>query len=299
MDHKQFLATLTPLERQRLTSTSDRAGLLHLLGHFGAIAVCAAWIYSRAPLWPLMMLPLGVLLVFLFTLLHETSHHTPFATKRINSIVGHICGFVLVLPANWFRYFHLAHHRYTQVPGKDPELTHSKPETWRDYLIHISGMPVWVSQWRTVLRNALNKSRHSYVPEARKPLIRIESRIYLLGYGFLLGTSLFLANYALLYLWLIPILLGQPFLRLYLLAEHGHCAFVANMLENTRTTYTNRMLRTLAWNMPYHAEHHSYPAVPFHKLPELHALIEPHLRETENGYCAFHRSYTGALESAD
>ncbi len=60
------------------------------------------------------------------------------------------------------------------------------------------------------------------------------------------------------------------------------------MLENSRTTTTNAIVRWLAWNMPYHAEHHAYPMVPFHKLPDLHRLAAPHLKETEPGYASFH-----------
>ena len=39
------------------------------------------------------------------------------------------------------------------------------------------------------------------------------------------------------------------------------------MLENSRTTYTNALVRFLAWNMPFHAEHHAWPSIPFHALP--------------------------------
>ena len=94
-----------------------------------------------------------------------------------------------------------------------------------------------------------------------------------------------------LWLWLIPVLLGQPFLRLYLLAEHGDCPLVANMLENTRTTLTNAVVRFLTWNMPYHVEHHAYPAVPFHQLPALHREIRAHLYVTADGYARFTRAY--------
>ena len=70
------------------------------------------------------------------------------------------------------------------------------------------------------------------------------------------------------------------------------------MFENTRTTFTSRAVRALAWNMPYHTEHHTYPSVPFHRLPELHRLIEPHLRVTADGYGAFNKAYVGeVLES--
>ena len=87
------------------------------------------------------------------------------------------------------------------------------------------------------------------------------------------------------------LLLGQPVLRLYLLAEHGRCPFVANMFENTRTTFTNALVRRLAWNMPYHAEHHAWPVVPFHRLPDLHVMTAPHLRVTAPGYAAFTVDY--------
>jgi fatty acid desaturase len=61
------------------------------------------------------------------------------------------------------------------------------------------------------------------------------------------------------------------------------------MLENTRTTYTNVFMRALAWNMPYHAEHHAYPAVPFHRLPEVNRAIAPRLKTTAPGYIAVQR----------
>jgi fatty acid desaturase len=40
--------------------------------------------------------------------------------------------------------------------------------------------------------------------------------------------------------------------------------------------------------MPYHAEHHAYPAVPFHALPALHTELREELRNRDLGYSAFH-----------
>ena len=37
--------------------------------------------------------------------------------------------------------------------------------------------------------------------------------------------------------------------------------------QNTRTTYTGAVVKWVAWNMPYHVEHHAYPSIPFHALP--------------------------------
>ena len=291
MDHKVFLASLSVDQRDRLTARSDVKGLLHLAGHLGAIAVFSAVLLSGWPLWWLALLPQGILLIFLFTLLHETSHKTPFASDRLNVLVGQLCGFFLFIPATWFRYFHFAHHRYTQVPGKDPELDVAKPETAWHYMWHVSGVPVWVSLAKVFLGLVTGRKRDTYVPEAQYGAVFREARIYVLMYLSLVLGSVAIESSLLLWLWIVPLLFGQPFLRLYLLAEHGRCAFVANMFENTRTTFTNRLVRFIAWNMPYHAEHHSYPQVPFHKLPELHGLAAAYLTQTEDGYAQFNASY--------
>jgi fatty acid desaturase len=93
----------------------------------------------------------------------------------------------------------------------------------------------------------------------------------------------------------VPALLGQPALRLYLMAEHALCPLTPDMLENTRTTYTNALMRALAWNMPYHAEHHAYPAVPFHRLPEVNRALASRLKSTAPGYIAVQRAILRSL----
>jgi fatty acid desaturase len=46
-------------------------------------------------------------------------------------------------------------------------------------------------------------------------------------------------------------------------------------------------VRLVTWNMPFHAEHHALPTVPFHKLPELHEAVRDHLKTTADGYARF------------
>ena len=89
----------------------------------------------------------------------------------------------------------------------------------------------------------------------------------------------------------------QPFLRLFLLSEHAGCAFVDDMLANTRTTYTNAAILLLAWRMPYHAEHHCFPSVPFHALVRLNALIGERTQVRARGYFAVHRQLLRQVRS--
>jgi fatty acid desaturase len=298
MDHKGFLAAVPAADRAVLTARADGPGLWQLAGHLGAILVTGALIMVGVPGWPLLLPVQGVLIVFLFTLEHECTHQTPFENTRINEAAGHLCGFLLVLPFRWFRYFHLAHHRYTNLPGQDPELDAPKPATLSAWLWHVSGLPTWWSAARLVLRLAAGREQARYLPAGALPGMQREARV-MLGLYLLAGLSLMVTP-VLFWVWLLPVLLGQPCLRLYLLAEHGDCPLVADMFQNTRTTFTTALMRRLAWNMPFHTEHHVWPQVPFHRLPALHDRMRAHLAVTADGYMAFTAAYlarrTGAPE---
>lgn len=294
MDHREFAATIAKEELDALNETADAPGLVHLAGHLALICGFGVWIAFGWPLWQVVLVAQGITICFLFTLEHEATHKTPFRTLCLNEWVGRFCGLMILLPFTWFRYFHLAHHRYTNIPGKDPELeAGAKPETWAEYLRFVSGLPYWWGMAQQTLGNALGRDPGRYIPSHAKARVVVEARWMLVVYALALGSLIF--KPVLFWVWVVPCFVGQPFLRLYLLAEHGRCAFVANMFENTRTTYTNRIIRFLAWNMPYHVEHHSLPQVPFHKLPELHGRMVGHHRVTSNGYAEFTAGYVGNL----
>ena len=293
MTHDELLKSLPAETRNALMQRSDAAGLRHLAGHVGAIVLIGGLIAIGVPFWPLLLPIQGVLLVFLFTLQHECTHQTPFHSKSLNEIIGHASGFLIFQPYIWFRYFHLAHHRHTNDPARDPELlSGAKPETQHAYLWHVIGLHVLIGAAKLQIRNAFLDPREIYLPERVVPRVRLEARLMLTG----CAALLILAGPWLIWVWLLPLLLGQPFLRLYLLAEHGRCPHVANMLENTRTTFTTRLVRFVAWNMPFHIEHHSAPNVPFHHLPALHRKMKAHLVSTSPGYVSFNRDYFGSLD---
>jgi fatty acid desaturase len=288
MDHKRFVAGLDAGLRADLVRRSDGAGLRHLGLHLGLLGLTGAGIGFGLPFWPLVLPAHGVFLVFLFTLEHEATHKTPFASEALNEVVGRVCGFVLVLPFDWFRCFHLAHHRWTNIPAQDPELEGAPLVTRGQWLWHVSGLPYWVAEVR-LLAGLVRGRMAGYVPQAARDRVVRQARWMVAGYG-LVGLSLFVTP-MLFWLWLLPVVLGQPVLRLYLLAEHGDCPQVANMFDNTRTTFTTWLVRVLAWNMPYHVEHHVMPMVPFHRLPQVHEVMKGALRVTTEGYGAFTKHY--------
>ena len=294
-DHRAFLSRVSADQRRALTETRDGPALRRIALHAAVIGTGMAWIALALPLWWLMIWPTGIALAFLFTLQHECTHKTPFRTPWLNEGIGHVTGLLLVQPFLWFRAFHMAHHRYTNLPGQDPELDGDKPETWAEIIWHLATTGYWVSKGHVLWQNAVGHPEASYVSDRLRPILKREARLYLAAYALLFVASVLWLGPLLLWIWLLPLLTGFPVLRLYLLAEHGRCPQVANMFENTRTTYTGRLVRFFAWNMPYHTAHHVWPTVPFFKLPDLNAQMQDELRVTSPSYRAFTADYVATL----
>jgi len=276
---------------------SDRAGLQHLAAHLGLLVATGSLVaLARGSilLAPALILH-GIVLVFLFAPLHESLHRTAFRSRRLNDAVAFLCGLLLLLPPKWFRAFHFAHHRYTQIEGRDPELDGKRVESWPDYFVHLSGWRYWKSAVALLFRSAVGQAQGKFIPPTLAPRIVREARIMLAIYAVVAALSVAFRSDAALVYWVLPALLGQPFLRAYLLAEHTGLPLVEDFWENTRTTLTGAPLRFLAWNMPFHAEHHAFPAVPFHALPELHARERGRLKAVSPGYVAFHREWQAQL----
>jgi fatty acid desaturase len=280
---------------KRLSLRSDAAGGRQLAGHVILIALAMAWVLgARHSGWIVpAMVVLGVLEVALFAPLHETTHRTPFRSRRINRVVGIVAGFVLILPPEWFRRFHMAHHRYTQDPVRDPELIGATPLTRGGYWLKLSGLPYWLSQIRMLSATAWGKAGEFWIPRVERASIVLEARFYVVAY-ILLALSAITVHSALpLLLWVGPVLLGQPVLRYVLLAEHAGCPQVSDPFTNTRTTVADALFRFVFWNANFHAEHHLAPGVPFHALPALHEEVKAQLGRIDPSYSAAH----GAIRS--
>jgi fatty acid desaturase len=282
-----------------LCKRSDRAGAVQFVAHLAALAVAFALVRLAIGtwwVWPAMIVQ-GVIQVALFAGLHECVHRTAFRSRRLNDLVAAITGLIAGLPAGYFRRFHFAHHRHTQDPANDPEMSAPKPTTLGRYLLYLTAYYYWRERMRELLRHAAGRVDAAFIPIAERRAIVREARIHLTVYAAATVIAVAGISDLPLYNWLLPALLGQPFLRAYLLAEHTGCTETSDMLANTRTTLTVAPVRWLMWNMPYHTEHHVFPAVPFHALPSLHARMRGKLAIVSPGYAAFHAGYGRALRS--
>lgn len=291
------LETIDPDLTSGFAQRYDGPGLFRLVTHLAALGVTGgliAHLDGQSWQWAAMVLH-GAVLIFLFPPLHECVHGTAFASAFLNTWVSRFCGLTIILTPGYFSAFHFAHHRHTQDPDLDPELATPKPKGWGSYFWILSGAEYW---WRMVwglLRRAAGLVGDRFVTKSRVAGVVLEARIYLLIYAGLIAGSVWLKSDVLLTYWVIPALLGQPFLRIFLLAEHWGCPSEGDMWARTRSTLSNPIVHWFAWNMPHHAEHHAYPTVPFHALPGLAAHMAAKREVVSPGYVPFHGGEVSGL----
>ena len=291
---------VSSVEREQLRllyRRSNVGGLKRLSAHLVLVAIAAVGVHQTESiqLYVPAAFMLGVVGTFLFAPLHECIHRTAFRSRWLNDTVARVAGFLLLLPPRYFRSFHLSHHRHTQVSTRDPELAGKDVSTLGRYLIYISRMLYWRDGISILIRHALGQVTAPFIGRAVSQSIINEARCYLFIYVVLAVLSAIFQTTMLVTFWLVPAVLGQPALRLYLLAEHTLCPLIPDMLRNRRTTLTMSPGRFIAWNMSYHAEHHALMAIPFHALPKAHMLFRDRIDHLTPGYSKFHGQLLAAI----
>jgi fatty acid desaturase len=290
--------TLVPREAlQPLMARADGPAIRRLCGHLLALVGGGVLVWAGSGswlLWPAMFL-MGVVWVHLFALQHECAHGTAFRTHRANAIVASICGALIMVPEQHFKYEHTDHHTNTNLLGRDPQLI-PMPATYREYLWYLTGLPYWWSNGLGLLRRAagrLTQEEIGFVRASARNKVVAESRALVAVYA-CAAAAIAAGWQPLLTYWVIPLLLGQPVMRFIRMTEHVGCAHAGDPTRNTRSTRVAWPWQFLAWNMNFHGEHHLAPRVPFHALPSLSRLVAGRI-PLRDGYWGAHREILARL----
>jgi len=280
---------IAPAELRALIQRSDLRGALQLGSHAGAIAVSGTLLWSLWGTWwavPLFMMH-GVLLNFLYAGQHELSHGTVFATRWPNVLFGRVVGILMLYPRDFDRIQHWAHHQHTQDWEKDGELVR-EPYTLRSYLLWFWGPTYWWSRVARIVRFCRGRVPEPYVRPDEHALVIREARLHAALYAGVAAVSVAAGSWAAVMLWLAPMVAMKPVHQLQNTIEHLGLSHADDILENTRTTRANALMRWLCWQMPYHTAHHTFPSVPFWHLAALdRAMRENGARPHEMGWIEF------------
>jgi len=267
---------VSPKVLKKLAEKSDLRGWCQTLSHLGAIFICTlGLVLTWGSVWtfPLFILQ-GILINCLYAGVHELSHNTVFKTRSLNEIFGRLFTFILLMGRDQDKFEHFQHHRHTQNVDLDAEIVGAKPFTLVGYILYMSAITYWPKRIGEVFRLAAGQTQHwPWLSKLQLKMVHKEARLMLLGYGIIAIISIQMNSFAVLTLWLLPMLMMKCFQNLQNTAEHMGMPHVQDIVVNTRTIRAHPIMHWLLWNMPYHTAHHSYPMVPFHRLGELHEAV--------------------------
>ena len=276
----------------RLHRRCNDIGLIFFSGHLVALLTSGVLVYQTqgSGWWYTALFLHGVVIVHLFAPFHESTHMSAFASQKLNTLVAWFTGLAIIIPPQYFTMEHAAHHTFTQHPEKDPESI-PMSGSFGGYLYYATAIPYFQGVLKNLTRLPLGRfspGEQSFIPERFRKSVQREAIIMVCFYLGLAVVSVVWQTEAVLWYWLVPRIMGEPLMRLIRISEHGGCEWIADIRKNTRTTLTLAPVRWLAWNMPFHAEHHAIPKLPFHALPALHEELAPHLEHLDRGYLASH-----------
>lgn len=291
-------AILPPQALKPLLERRTWPSLLRLVIHLGSFGLLVVALALHAQ-QPLLALPLAVALAWvwsgLFAPFHECTHRTAFRSVRGNRLGAWLTGIPFGMAPSVYRTFHYEHHRHTQNLAEDPELLNPAyahwPNTRRDWWIANSGYGLLMLKLTPLLGFAFKPrsrwpefapwARHANEPDR----LVLECRILLfIWVVFLLGV---LALPGGLWFWFTA-WFTHVFQTLWVSSEHSGLPLTGSILARTRSVRSNPFVRYWIWNMNYHAEHHGWPAIPWHRLPDAHRAVSPHLESLVSGYGALH-----------
>ena len=269
---KQMKAMMQRADQPAIRDTILLFGSMIVFAAVG-IALWPSW--WSAPFW----LAYGVLYgSAMDSRWHECGHGTAFKTRRYNDWVYQIASFCMVRnPVTW-RWSHARHHTDTIIVGRDPEIVAMRPPALVRIALNFFGILDAWNGWARMLYNAsgrLHPEEADYIPEQEHPKVIRIARIWVAIYAATIAPAIAMGS-------ILPLMvIGLP--RLYGAWHHvmtgvlQHAGLAENVTDhrlNSRTVYMNPVSRFIYWNMNYHVEHHMFPMVPYHRLPDLHDAIK-------------------------
>lgn len=222
------------------------------LAVYGAAAV--------AGLWPLALVALFLLFAAVISATHDLVHGTLGLTRRGTNWALFVVGELLLVSGHAYRETHQQHHRVFPGPD-DPE---GQAARWTPLQAFLRGPLHTPRIWWWAFRRARRRDRRAWLlAEAAVPPAALAAGAALLPWtpAVLVYVALVIAGG-----WLYPIVTVLL----------PHWRFGETSLTQARTL-RGRLVPALLLEQTYHLEHHLYPGVPSHKLPELARRLDPYL----------------------
>jgi fatty acid desaturase len=252
-------------------------------------------------LYPLTVMFIGARQHGLLVLAHDAAHYRLCKNRALNDWLGEIllAWPFIVLSMRAYRSNHFPHHRHLNT-DRDPDWVRKQTEEWRFpktklglawlLLSYASGLG-FLRFLATAIRLRKPASRTRTAEDVRFARGRLAFLCALFA-----GLFWLEAFVPFLLLWLVPYATWmQLCFHIRSIAEHFAIYGRHGVYAETRTVATPWLERLFLVpnHVGYHLEHHLYPSVPFHRLPELHRRLMSNPDHARSALIA--RSYTEVL----
>ena len=230
---------------------------------------------------------------------HECGHGTAFRTRRMNDVVYQIACFMIMREPTVWRWSHARHHTDTLIVGRDPEIVAMRPPRLARIIANVFGLvdvPVAFYHLTLHASGKLTDEEKTFIPAMEQAKVFSLARIWLGLYALTVALCIGFGS-------ILPaMLIGLP--RFYGAWHHvltgltQHAGLAEDALDhrlNSRTVYINPISRFIYWNMNYHVEHHMFPMVPYHALPELHKEMQADCPPAYRGLFEAYREIVPAI----
>lgn len=232
-------------------------------------------------------------LLHFYLIMHEATHSAISSKKFINDLIGHICGWVVIMPYLPRQQSHLLHHTWTGHPVRDPankrmiekfsvmtKVQADKLEfIWKNWIPAIV-LNDRVGLWKAPFLQSASKGLSS---KLKKEIVF--NYIYAVAYLILILTLLINNHFLHFINWFVPAFFLLALMEeLVNLPHHAETPLLS--ASDKALPYWNQGLVThscksvpiwskyILLHFNLHTAHHFFPNAAWYTLPEIHKEIE-------------------------
>jgi len=256
---------------------------LYLAGAAGVLYLAADWHWVwHVPLYVLMAASLHG--ISLFT--HEAVHGTLSRNRLLNGVLGSACAIPVLQNFSAYRVLHLRHHNHLGEEGDPDHYANYTRWTWLVFAMNwarlLVGYPVYIVAIPILgFKHGSTGARLGILAEVSATVL-----VAALVWHFVPVTWIW-------HVWGIPMLVINFMVNVRGMSQHTLLEHADDEVLGTRTILTVPLVRFFMCNENYHLEHHLYPGVPWHHLPEVHAALGEELKRRGAPYIPSYASFVG------
>ncbi len=229
--------------------------------------------------------------ISLFT--HEAVHGTLSHRRFLNAMGGALCALPVLQNFTAYRVLHLRHHQHLGEENDPDHYASYTRWTWLVFIMNwlrlLIGYPIYITAIPILgFRHGTTRDRVGILAEVAATLM-----LAWLALEWLPARWLWHG-------WFIPMLFINTMVNIRGMSQHTLLEHADDEVRGTRTILTYPIVRFFMCNENYHLEHHLYPGVPWHHLPQVHEALKQPLKERGapfiRSYWAFVQEFvTGSL----